>query len=306
MSPTMHFLPRTPPAETDLYDKVAQASAATVISGYSSSFGMACRLLKEPVRSRVRNIYALVRLADEVVDGPIGVHQPDRAADLLNSLEKETNAALADGYSTNLVVHAFALTARRCGISTDLIGPFFSSMRADLSVSRHDADSLDDYINGSAEVVGLMCLRIFLADAQPSGAPARQPGPQTTYGDLAPGARRLGAAFQKVNFLRDLGADYEELDRSYFPGLEPTQFCDAHRDVLLDDIAADLAAAAEAIPRLPDSSRRAVAAAHGVFSELARRLRATPAQQIRLERVRVPAPVKARVILGAMLRGGRL
>jgi phytoene synthase len=124
------------------------------------------------------------------------------------------------------------------------------------------------------------------------------------YDRLAPGARRLGAAFQKVNFLRDLAEDHDTLSRCYFPGLDVARFSDADRDRILDDIDADLAAAALVIPELPASSRRAVRAAHAVFAELSARLRATPAAEVRRTRVRVPDPVKLRLVAGA-LRDGR-
>ncbi|MDI3330779.1 MAG: squalene/phytoene synthase family protein [Micrococcus sp.] len=273
------------------YDAVAQASAAQVIAGYSTSFGWACRLLASRERTHVRNIYALVRVADEIVDDPDPALSAAWRRQQLDELEAETFRALASTRSANLVVHAFALTARQFGIGRELVEPFFASMRADLVRSRHDAQSLSDYVHGSAEVVGLMCLRVFLG------------GDEAAYARLRPGAERLGAAFQKVNFLRDLADDHDELGRTYFPGLDPAAFSDAHRDELLDDIDADLAAAAEAMRMLPDSSRRAVCAAHALYSALSRRLRSTPASRIREARVRVPDRQKA-LILMRVLAGG--
>ncbi|MFH5823928.1 phytoene/squalene synthase family protein [Georgenia sp. AZ-5] len=272
-----------------VYDAVADAGAAAVIAGFSTSFGWACRLLRQPVRTRVRNVYALVRIADEVVDGPLAAADPAAAARMLDGLEVQVTDAARTGWSTNLAVHAFARTAARCGIGPELTGPFFASMRADLSVRTHDARSLERYVYGSAEVVGLMCLRVFLAD---------EPGAERAYEALGPGARRLGAAFQKVNFLRDLAADRDELGRRY---LTSGGFADATRDAVIDDIEADLAAAAAAVRHLPASSRRAVACAHGLFAELAGRLRRTPAETIRRTRVRVPGRVKARVVAAAVL-----
>ncbi|KAE8763165.1 phytoene/squalene synthase family protein [Georgenia thermotolerans] len=287
---------RPPPAARDdaaaRYDAVAQASAAVVIAGYSTSFGWATRLLAEPVRTHVRNVYALVRVADEIVDAP-GEWPAEQRAHLLTVLEEETYQALRTGHSANLVVHAFALTARRCGIGPDLVEPFFASMRADLAVTAHDAGSFAEYVHGSAEVVGLMCLRVFL------------PGDERAYAELADGAARLGAAFQKINFLRDLAEDHDLRGRSYFPGVDVDRLDDACRDVLLDDVAADLAAARAVIPRLPASSRRAVRAAHDLFAELARRLRATPAARLTRTRVRVPDLVKARILLRAVLEERR-
>ncbi|AXK47009.1 phytoene/squalene synthase family protein [Brachybacterium saurashtrense] len=279
---------RTVPAAT-LYDRVAQRSAECVIAGYSTSFGWASRLLDEPVRTHVRSIYALVRIADEVVDDPEPALTVQERSRMLEDLAAETARALAGGRSTNLVVQAFAVTARRCGIDAALIDPFFASMRADLTVAVHDRASLAEYVHGSAEVVGLMCLRVFLD------------GDEAEYARLAPAASALGAAFQKVNFLRDLAEDHDQLGRVYGPGLDPAAFDDARRDLLLDEIEADLAHAATALPHLPSSSRRAVAAAHGLYAELARRLRATPAARIRRARVRVPAPRKALVLTRAAL-----
>ena len=295
----------------DLYDRVAQEAAATVIRNYSTSFGLACRLLGQPVRDRVRNVYALVRLADEVVDGPLGVHDPARAGVLLDRLEHDTAEAVRDGYSTNLVVHAFALTARACDIEDDLIAPFFASMRADLTVREHDAASFDGYVYGSAEVVGLMCLRIFVADgasaagASAAGAIQEAGRRQRDYDDLAPGARRLGAAFQKINFLRDLADDHQRRGRCYFPAVDPDHLTEDDKSRILDDIDADLVVAAAAARDLPHSSRRAVASAQAMFTQLAVRLRATPAAAIRQERVRVPAATKARIALTTVIRDGR-
>ena len=285
---------RTPPElPATRYDRVAQRSAGCVISGYSTSFGWATRMLDDPVRTHVRSIYALVRIADETVDDPDpGYGVPERAR-LLEELAAETARAVAGARSTNLVVQAFALTARRCGIGPDLIDPFFASMRADLAVSAHDEASLQEYVHGSAEVVGLMCLRVFLD------------GDEAAFRRLAPAASALGAAFQKVNFLRDLAEDHDALGRTYFPGLDIDRFSDAQRDRLLDDIDTDLAHAATAIPHLPRSSRRAVAAAHGFYRALSRRLRATPAQQIRRTRVRVPDHEKAVIITRAVLGAHR-
>jgi phytoene synthase len=266
------------------YDDVSERSAAAVIRGYSGSFGAASLLLAQPVRRRIRNVYALVRVADEIVDHPDpGLARDDRAR-MLDELEADVHRAITVGHSTNLVVHAFARTAATCGIGPEAIGPFFRSMRTDLYRKSHDATTFADYVHGSAEVVGLMCLRVFMAEEP------QEPDPEMTAG-----ACRLGAAFQKLNFLRDL------LGRSYFPGLDVERFCDADRDRLLDDIDGDLDAAARVIPQLPAGSRRAVTAAHGTFSELARRLRETPADEIRRGRVRVPTPVKARIVGGALL-----
>jgi len=281
------------PAPLSLYDRVAQRSAGCVIAGYSTSFGWATRLLKEPVRTHVRSIYALVRLADEIVDDPSSGLDAIERARALEELAAETARAVAGTRSTNLVVQAFAVTSRRHGIGADLIDPFFASMRADLTVRSHDRESLAQYVHGSAEVVGLMCLRVFVD------------GDEAAAARLTPAASALGAAFQKVNFLRDLAEDRDELGRDYVPGMDEDDFDDAQRDLLLDDIDADLARAATALPHLPRSSRAAVASAHGLYAALSRRLRRTPAARIRTARVRVTDPEKALVIARAVLEAHR-
>jgi len=289
----MSLIPSTRSSVDRTYDAVAQQSAAVVIRNYSTSFGLASRLLAEPVRTHVRNIYALVRIADEIVDSAdLGLDGFARR-EALDRLHDDTHSALRTRHSSNLVVHAFGVTADVVGIEADLVDPFFAAMRTDLQATEHDAASLERYIYGSAEVVGLMCLRAFLA-GEPSGP---------TYDDLASGARHLGAAFQKINFLRDLAEDFRLLGRSYFPGLVPDTLSEARRDEILDDIDVDLAIAASAVHGLPLTSRRAVAAAYSLFEELAVRLRATPPDRISAERVRVPNHVKARLVSRTLLRG---
>lgn len=280
----------------DLYNRTAQDAASAVITAYSTSFGLACRLLGPRPRPHVRNIYALVRVADEIVDGPAeaaGLTAVE-AQSVLDEMEVETLRAIACGFSANLVIHAFALTARECGIGEDLVGPFFASMRTDLSIAQHDDASHDAYVYGSAEVVGLMCLQVFV-NAGSSRPVAAEP-------DLVEGARRLGAAFQDVNFLRDLDHDGEALGRDYL-GLTTGEHS---RVEILDRIDSDLAVAAAAVPRLPADCRRAVTVAHDLFAELSGRLRRSDPDG---PRVRVPDPVKAaiaaRVLLGASPRGAR-
>lgn len=271
-----------------LYDRVAQQTASGVIHRYSTSFGLASRLLGASVRQHVENIYALVRVADEIVDGAAteaGLSD-QAAAQILNDFESETEHAIAAGFSANLVVHAFARTARSTGFGAELTRPFFESMRCDLSEKEHDQESFERYVYGSAEVVGLMCLRAFLQGHSVDAA---------TRERLERGACALGAAFQKVNFLRDLHDDFETLGRSYFPGIDPDSFTDAQRDRLVADIDDDLRVSGAIIPLLPGSSRRAVALAHGLFAELNRRLAVTPATELMQTRIRVPNPVKLRI-----------
>lgn len=277
------------------YTDVTHRTSAVVIRSYSTSFGLASRLLGGDVRQHVETVYALVRIADEVVDGAAAAAglSRDQTRAVLDDLERETERAMALGYSANPVVHAFANTARETGIAVDLTRPFFASMRADLERTEHTDESFDEYVYGSAEVVGLMCLKCFLY---------QEVGPRSADQEnkLIDGARRLGAAFQKINFLRDLADDFESLGRSYFPGIRPGSFGEADKHRLLDDIAADLAVSADALRDLPGSSRRAVALAQGLFTELSLRLRRTPAQELLTSRVRVPNPVKLRIAAQAL------
>lgn len=278
-----------------LYDEVARRGSARVISAYSTSFGLASRLCSGQVRTHVADVYALVRVADELVDGPAeeaGLDLAERRA-MLDALETETERAMQTGYSPNLVVHAFARTARSTGFGAELTRPFFASMRRDLDPVELDEAGFRDYVYGSAEVVGLMCLRAFLvglpADAQ-----------RDARWEL--GARHLGAAFQKVNFLRDLAEDYADRGRSYFPGVDPAHLTEADKTRILDDIDHDLRIAGEVIPELPGGCRRAVAAAHALFGELSARLRRTPASEILVTRVSVPASRKLVLLARAAAR----
>ncbi len=264
------------------YNHAAREAAATVIGEYSTSFGLAARLLGARPRPHIRTVYALVRIADEIVDGAAAEAGLDPATirRVLDELEAETLIALTRGFSTNVVVHAFALTARECGIGADLVRPFFASMRTDLDITDHDPASHDAYVYGSAEVVGLMCLQVFLNAGSESPAVA-DPA-------LVTGARRLGAAFQDINFLRDHAVDAGILGRDYL-GMDGTSVT---RDDVLDRIDGDLAAAAAVIDDLPADCRRAVSTAHDLFAELAQRLRRADDPDVR---VRVPGIVKAAI-----------
>lgn len=285
----------------DLYGSVAEQTASLVIRRYSTSFGLAARLLGPAVRQPVENIYALVRVADEIVDG--GADEagldPVIAGRLLDEFERQTERAMQEGYSSDLVVHAFAATARAAGFGPELTAPFFASMRMDLTKTEYDRAGFERYVYGSAEVVGLMCLRVFVRDTDRVYTDAE-------LATLEAGARALGSAFQQVNFLRDLAADVQTLGRSYFPGLDVRDFRDEQKNELLDDIDGELHVAALSLPLLPTSSRRAVATAHGLFAELSTRLRATPAASLLSTRVRVPDPVKLRIAARAWrTRGDR-
>lgn len=288
---------RTGPAsELMLYSRAAQSSSARIIREYSTSFGMATRLIDRRLRPGIESIYALVRIADEIVDGAAaeaGLTTESQRV-LLDALEAETEATLQLGYSTNLVVHAFAVTARAAGIGPDLTRPFFASMRRDLDPANFTNEQVRDYIYGSAEVVGLMCLKVFLTGV-PDDPDRRQL--------LEHGACRLGAAFQKINFLRDLRMDWTTLHRNYFPDIDPDHLTEAEKLHLVADIEADLEAAGAAIPQLPRGCRAAVAAAHGLFGELTKRIRSAPASDLLGRRIRVPTVVKLRILLATQSPG---
>lgn len=279
------------------FSRTAEHVADDVISAYSTSFGLATRLLGKRHRTHVRNIYALVRVADEIVDGvarEAGLSEREQA-EALERYVAETHRAMRTGYSSDLVVHAFARTARACGLDESLTGPFFDSMRADLAGEPeqprvYDRQAHAKYVHGSAEVVGLMCLRVFIRDTPVTAAERAR---------LERGATQLGAAFQNINFLRDLADDTERLGRSYL-GVDG-QLSDADRDRWVAEVREQLAAAHAVLPLLPGDARAAVRSALELFTELARRVARTPATELYRTRVRVPNPVKLRLVSVAVL-----
>ncbi len=264
------------------YTEAAELAAGAVIVSYSTSFGLATKLLQGRIRTDIRNIYALVRVADEIVDGAAAGNGATKVQirKQLDELEGEVYAAMKLGFSTNLVVHAFALTANRVAINKNIIEPFFHSMRMDITKAKHTPKTFKEYVYGSAEVVGLMCLRAFIAGRE-SGYTAAEKNA------LVDGALALGAAFQKINFLRDLAADFKELGRSYFPGVAVGSFTEEQKTFLVDDIAADLIVAANSIRLLPKDVRPAVAAAQFLFQDLTAKVAATPASVLISTRIRV-------------------
>jgi len=292
----------TPPDMTPSltrFTRTAESASTDVIRAYSTSFGLATRLLGRRHRQHIRNVYAMVRIADEIVDGVAGEAGLDADAQraALDAYADETHRAMRTGYSSNVVVHAFARTANRCGIDADLTEPFFASMRADTPVGASDDDAVhiydaaahSRYVYGSAEVVGLMCLRVFLQDARPS---------EEDRSRLESGARQLGAAFQNVNFLRDLGDDTDRLQRGY---LSTERLTDAGRDEWLRIVRTQLDDARAAIPLLPRDARAAVRSALSLFDALADRVGRTPASDLYERRVRVPDPVKLLLTARAVL-----
>lgn len=260
------------------YDLAAYRVAREVLAAYSTSFGLGTRLLGRRARAHIEAVYALVRIADEIVDTRGG----DDAGELLEELRAQVSRAMAIGWSSNPVVHAFARTAARVGITEAEIDPFFESMATDLAVTEHDRASYERYVFGSAEVVGIMCLRVFLNADRPARTAVIEPDPVTVAG-----ARALGAAFQKINFLRDLAADHRGLGRSYFPGVTPESLDADALDVIVAEIGADLTAARAALPLLPGRARAAVAATLALYERLLAVLADTPPEEIIERRVRI-------------------
>ena len=273
-----------------LYSSTARVAAAPVIRQYSTSFRLATSLFPRRCRAAVASVYALVRIADEIVAGTAAEAGLDSAAQrrVLDELEIETQRAVATGFSANLVVHAFAAVVREAGIEPELTRAFFASMRRDLDDVDFDEAEYRTYVHGSAEVVGLMCLRVFLAGRAVRPEVAQQ---------LDDGAVRLGAAFQKVNFLRDVAHDQQSLGRSYLPGVSPAGMTEAGKAAVVADVRADLRAARAAVRHLPPDCRRAVLVATALFGELLRRIDRLPAARLAATRVSVPTPVKLALTL---------
>ncbi len=302
---------RDRPQPLALYSAACERAAAQIIGVYSSSFGVASSLLGSRHRQHVRNIYALARVADELVDGVAAEAglTPEMQMQMLNAFEAETEQAILTGYSTNPIVHAFASTARCSGIDTELTRPFFNSMRMDLEagqlIRRTSADLPEsvlcfedaahaDYVYGSAEVVGLMCLRVFIREEQVSDESGRI---------LENGARSLGAAFQNINFLRDLADDTDRLGRSYL--CPDGEMNTARQEQWIDTIREQLRVAAESLPLLPADARVAVACALRLFTGLTDRLERTPTKVLYEQRVRVSTPAKTWLIAQSFLDLGK-
>lgn len=265
------------------YDQAASRAAAQVMGQYSTSFSLATRLLRGRVREDIRHLYAVVRIADELVDGTADQARIDAAA-ALDAYEAAILAAPEKRLHTDPVVHSYAITARRCGFQRGHLVAFFDSMRADLTQREYSASELAEYIYGSAEVIGLLCVQVFLAEETVSAA---------DRATMDRGARHLGSAFQKINFLRDLGEDSSILGRAYFPEAAGGELSEAAKSALIAEIRRELAAADEAIHLLPLSARVGVRAAADIFAELTNRIAATPAAELKTTRISVPNRTKA-------------
>ncbi len=242
----------------------------------------------------------MVRVADEIVDGSASEAattspELDPAKEIAD-FETECYKAMELGYSTNLVLHAFGTTAREVGIKKDIVKPFFDSMKMDLTDTVHDEKSFKKYVYGSAEVVGLMCLRAFIQEKDYN---------EDEQQILNEGALALGSAFQKVNFLRDLSADFIRLGRSYFPGVNVDNFDEATKQRLVKDIDSELDKARNAIPLLPKSAARAVKAACELFASLNKKISNTDATELINTRISVANRKKLMILASSYLGAGR-
>jgi phytoene synthase len=219
----------------------------------------------------IYSIYGLVRFADEIVDT---FHDYDKAA-LLDRFKKDTHQAITDKISLNPILHSFQKTVTSFKIEVELVDQFLKSMEMDLALTTYDQKGIEEYILGSAEVVGLMCLRVFCK------------GDETMYQQLKPAAMKLGSAFQKINFLRDLNADYNGMGRSYFPGVDLTDFNEQTKSQIEEDIAKDFHDGYLGIKQLPRSARFGVYVAYLYYMALFEKIKNTPSHIILTNRIRV-------------------
>lgn len=282
------------PAYLARYDRMCDRAAAQVIASYSTSFSMASRILPAGTRRDISNLYAMVRVADEIVDGTAAEAGGDAAA-MISDYEQAVLAAPRHRFHTDPILHAYAASARRCEFDQDHVRAFFASMRRDTSQVRYTRADFDDYVYGSAEVIGLLCLSAFLVGDTPTDHDRAR---------MEKGARALGSAFQKINFLRDFGEDHDTLGRSYLP--EGMSIDNATKDDVTENIQVELAEAREAIPLLPAPVRGAVAAAEALFRELTAMLEATDVADLAATRISVPTHRKLLITARAAATKGAL
>ena len=279
-----------------LYNRVAVKASHQVIKRYSTSFSMSTLLLSPQIRRDIRNLYAVVRIADEIVDGTAQAagHTPAQIEELLDDYEAAVLASPGQHFHTDLVLQAYGDTARRCVFQEEHVVAFFASMRRDLTASEHDPGSFEAYVYGSAEVIGLLCLSVF-NQGRPVSARREQ--------DMKDGARALGAAFQKINFLRDLAEDQQDLGRTYFPGTPPGALTESEKQQLIANIRVDLDTAERSYPALPVQARIGVIAAALLFEGLTDRIDQTPAEKLLEERISIPRLTKLQILGRATIRG---
>lgn len=256
-----------------IFDRISFDCSRNVTRAYSTSFSSAVRMLAPSIRQDIYNIYGFVRFADEIVDS---FHDYDKEQ-LFRMFESDLSNALRDTISLNPVLNAFQHTALKYSIDSTLTDAFMKSMKQDLVKKDYASfEEYNEYIYGSADVVGLMCLKVFTANDI------------NRYEELKPFAMRLGSAFQKINFLRDLKADTEDLERNYFPMLNLTEMNDATKAHIIEEIEADLAEGYKGIVQLPAEAKFGVYTAYVYYKKLLRKLKNTPPMQIRATRIRVP------------------
>lgn len=257
----------------NLFDSVSEDCSRIVTQRYSTSFSMATKLLGNSIRPHIYNIYGFVRFADEIVDT---FHSFPKKV-LLDRFENDLYQALEEKISLNPILNSFQHTVHENNIDVDLIAAFLKSMRQDLSKQVYATrEEYQEYIYGSADVVGLMCLKVFVK------------GNEQQYENLKPAAMALGSAFQKVNFLRDLNADFENLDRTYFPNVDLNSFQELEKMSIIKDIETDFENALKGIFKLPEEARFGVYTAYKYYYKLLVKLKRTPSKLIKNTRIRVP------------------
>lgn len=256
-----------------LFDTVSEDCSKIVTQSYSTSFSMATKMLHPSIRNHVYNVYGFVRFADEIVDS---FHEYPKE-ELLDRFEADLYHGLDQKINLNPILNAFQKTVNAFDIDRELIAAFMRSMRWDLEKKVYETDQeYKDYIYGSADVVGLMCLKIFVK------------GDTAQYESLKPAAMALGSAFQKVNFLRDLKNDFQDLERTYFPNVNFNQFDETSKSAIIEEIESDFTKALEGIFKLPTEARFGVYTAYKYYTKLLAKLKRTPSLNIQKTRIRVP------------------
>ena len=265
-----------------LFDSISSESSKIITKKYSTSFSIAVNLLSPNIREAIYNIYGFVRVADEIVDS----FEEYPKEELLDRFEQEYRYSLKVGISTNPVINAFQGTVSKYNIDYALVESFLKSMRTDLEKQNYNNQKeIDDYIYGSADVVGLMCLKVFVQ------------GDDEKYNNLKEAAMKLGSAFQKVNFLRDLNEDFENLNRSYFPNINPNNFTEADKSRVLLEINKDFEEAYKGIVKLPKEAKLAVYVAYKYYFNLLHKIERTPSKTLKEKRIRVSNPKKMALLV---------
>jgi len=270
----------------ELFDKVALKCSQMTTHAYSTSFSLGIKCLDKSIRKPICAIYGFVRFADEIVDT---FHDYDKSK-LLEEFKKDTYKAIDQGISLNPILHSFQMTVNEYKIDHKLIDQFLYSMEMDLTEKEHDPESFETYVLGSAEVVGLMCLHVFCT------------GNKTKYEELKPYAMKLGSAFQKINFLRDLKDDYENMGRTYFPSIEMDEFNDALKAKIEDGIEEDFRMGYEGIKRLPQCAKFGVYLAYVYYYSLFKKIRKTTSSHVMSERIRIANPIKVMILFSTYLK----